>query len=203
METNLIQAPELLQRLRKALGIRQAHITPSLNSGVQAVVILDDVSEARTASKRIAIASGFVLGGVGVAPAFRLIANDTRTRIEIIRVLAFSDAANTRIRVGINTAASGGALQNELLVNACYTDNRGGVVNSPTIGASLAAGQILLANLTGQFSLNPRGDQWEPKGLYIRGPVNLYVGNEVVGAASALGVAIEWREVVDDQTELT
>lgn len=47
-EFNLIQAPELIRRLTKRLGLRQPHITPSLNEGVQAVVILDDVRDADT-----------------------------------------------------------------------------------------------------------------------------------------------------------
>lgn len=44
-EHNLIQAPELLRRLYLRLGLRQAHIAPTLNEGVQPVVILDDVRE--------------------------------------------------------------------------------------------------------------------------------------------------------------
>jgi hypothetical protein len=44
MEFNLIQAPEILLRLARAFGMRQAHIAPTLNEGVQAVVIIGDVS---------------------------------------------------------------------------------------------------------------------------------------------------------------
>lgn len=40
---NLIQNPELIRRLAEGLGVRQAHVTPALNEGVQAVVLLDDL----------------------------------------------------------------------------------------------------------------------------------------------------------------
>lgn len=44
MDHNVIQSPEVLQRLAKFLGMRGAHITPTLNEGVQAVVVVGDVS---------------------------------------------------------------------------------------------------------------------------------------------------------------
>lgn len=46
-EHNIIQSPELLTRLSQRLGLRQAHITPALAEGVQAVVLLEDLT-ART-----------------------------------------------------------------------------------------------------------------------------------------------------------
>ena len=48
-EYNLIQEPELLKRLGDGLGLRQAHITPALNEGLQAVVIAADFSKTATA----------------------------------------------------------------------------------------------------------------------------------------------------------
>lgn len=44
-EFNLIQAPELLRKLSQLVGLRQAHVVPTLNEGVQAVVILADVRD--------------------------------------------------------------------------------------------------------------------------------------------------------------
>lgn len=44
-EHNLIQAPELIRRLTKRLGLRQPHIAPTLNEGVQSVVVLDDLRD--------------------------------------------------------------------------------------------------------------------------------------------------------------
>jgi hypothetical protein len=43
VDWNVIQAPELLRRLTLRLGLKQAHVTPTLNEGVQAVVLLDDL----------------------------------------------------------------------------------------------------------------------------------------------------------------
>jgi hypothetical protein len=44
-EHNVIQRPELLRRLQRFLGLRQAHIAPALSEGVQPVVILGNVSD--------------------------------------------------------------------------------------------------------------------------------------------------------------
>lgn len=44
-EHNLIQAPEILLRLSKFLGLRQPHITPALGEVVQPVVVIGDVSK--------------------------------------------------------------------------------------------------------------------------------------------------------------
>ena len=48
-EHNIIQAPELIDRLSRRLGLRQSHITPALAEGVQAVILLEDLT-ARTHS---------------------------------------------------------------------------------------------------------------------------------------------------------
>lgn len=44
-EHNKVQAPELLRRLTRLLGLRQMHVAPSLTEGVTPVVVLGDVSE--------------------------------------------------------------------------------------------------------------------------------------------------------------
>lgn len=43
---NVIQNPELLQRVTKRLGVLQQHIVPTINEGVQIVVTLDDLAAA-------------------------------------------------------------------------------------------------------------------------------------------------------------
>lgn len=43
-EYNLIQSPELIRRLTSLLGLRQAHIAPTLDENVSAVVVISDVS---------------------------------------------------------------------------------------------------------------------------------------------------------------
>lgn len=48
-EFNIIQRPELLLELSKRLGLKQAHVTPTLNEGVQAVVVVEDLTIERKA----------------------------------------------------------------------------------------------------------------------------------------------------------
>lgn len=50
-EFNLIQAPELVQRLARALGLRQAHVIPTLAETVQPVAIIADVSKIPTGTE--------------------------------------------------------------------------------------------------------------------------------------------------------
>lgn len=40
---NLVQNPELIRRITNGLGLRQAHVTPAVNEGIQVVVIADDL----------------------------------------------------------------------------------------------------------------------------------------------------------------
>lgn len=44
-EPNIIQRPELVRQLQRFLGLRQAHVAPALNEGVQPVVVLGDLSQ--------------------------------------------------------------------------------------------------------------------------------------------------------------
>lgn len=44
-EFNLIQRPDLVLRIQQMLGLRQAHVTPSLSETVQPVVIMGDVRD--------------------------------------------------------------------------------------------------------------------------------------------------------------
>lgn len=57
-EYNLIQAPELVRRLQRRLGIRQAHISPTLNEGVQTVVVMDDLTNQKSETQRFALGRG-------------------------------------------------------------------------------------------------------------------------------------------------
>lgn len=44
-DPNLIQNPELIRRLATSVGMRTAHITPSLSPTVQAVIVADDLTQ--------------------------------------------------------------------------------------------------------------------------------------------------------------
>ena len=67
-EFNLIQRPDLTLRLQQMLGLRQAHITPSLAETVQAVVIMGDVRD--TGGERQIVRPAW--GGVEIGPAVGL-----------------------------------------------------------------------------------------------------------------------------------
>lgn len=73
-EYNLIQKPNLIRRLQTLLGMRQAHITPTLNEGVQAVVILADSSDEPTDIVPVYSAAAFVAtdGTPGQVPVFSI-----------------------------------------------------------------------------------------------------------------------------------
>src|SRR6266481_5842162 len=47
-EYKIIQAPEIIRRLTRVLGLKQMHVSPALNEGVQPVVLLADVSKQPT-----------------------------------------------------------------------------------------------------------------------------------------------------------
>ena len=44
-ELNIIQAPEIVNRLTRALGVRQAHVLPTMSETVHPVVILHDATQ--------------------------------------------------------------------------------------------------------------------------------------------------------------
>lgn len=52
-EQNIIQRPELLLELSKRLGIRQAHVVSALNEGLQAVIILDDLTKKQSGERQL------------------------------------------------------------------------------------------------------------------------------------------------------
>jgi hypothetical protein len=78
-EVNIVQNPDIIRRLATGLGVRQAHITPALNEGLQAVVVLEDLSERETQKFRKRFMAGFDPGVQpsvpGVNPAAVMLVN--------------------------------------------------------------------------------------------------------------------------------
>lgn len=73
-EHNLIQAPDLMMRLQEALGIRQAHIAPTLSEGVQPVVVVHDLTHPEAiATEKVQGWVEYFCGGAnrGIAVHFR------------------------------------------------------------------------------------------------------------------------------------
>src|SRR5438046_2048251 len=72
-EHNLIQAPELIRRLSRRLGLRQAHITPTLGEVVTPVVIMDDIRASKDARPKVFTGASDLAGdGISKGPAFAL-----------------------------------------------------------------------------------------------------------------------------------
>lgn len=65
-EHNIIQRPQLMKRVADFLGMRQAHILPTLNEGVTACLIIGDTSDERSKLIRSYAAAGEASGGDGL-----------------------------------------------------------------------------------------------------------------------------------------
>ena len=76
-EFNLIQNPSLIYRLQRYLGLRQAHVIPTLNEGLQAIVIVGDARDYERGTEKIERpVSGYTtLGNSGVDNPWHRLAN--------------------------------------------------------------------------------------------------------------------------------
>ncbi|HKW42523.1 MAG TPA: hypothetical protein VJN39_14840 [Gemmatimonadales bacterium] len=149
-EHNLIQRPDLLARLRVALGMRQMHVAPALNEGVQPVVIVADVSREPTQAAHLGYYGGNASGSPGGAgPQYSAVAlvneatSGVRARIQSVTVWTntgteavsgyFHTAALTHAALGIRSP-TGPMEGNVQLIAANNRDvvTRGGLIDSAT-----------------------------------------------------------------------
>lgn len=116
MEYNLIQNPSLGSNLARFLGLKQAHVVPTLNEGVQAVVLVGDT----TNPAGVGSASAPTIMRVGAfirvptalnQDAYSCFSTYLGTLKGTMRVrewgVSFDQTA--RVRMGINTQQIGGA----------------------------------------------------------------------------------------------
>ena len=80
-ERNLIQAPELLRRLSRVFGLRQMHIAPTLNEGIQATAIVADLTRIETAPQRPVSALAFPTIGAANTALYLAVRNDANSRV--------------------------------------------------------------------------------------------------------------------------
>lgn len=92
-ELNIIQAPELLQRLRERLGVRQAHFLPALAEGVQAVVILDDMTNKAGKSLHPCMGTGIGVNSDGALRRSSVILYNPAGSGKTLRVKSISSCA--------------------------------------------------------------------------------------------------------------
>lgn len=114
MDWNVIQAPEIIRRLRNRLGLVQAHITPTLNEGVQAVVLLDDMSREpatgapegfQSAIPQLSVAVG-AYGACSLYPNIA-VPPTKRARLRSLRI-SLSGAGSIHVIGGLCTTTLGG-----------------------------------------------------------------------------------------------
>jgi len=108
-EHNIIQRPELIRSLQQRLGLRQAHITPALQEGVQAVVILDSLLDNARITSVPYLSHVFSVNDPGVSPAmvsfFNLAGSGRRCRIRHVWISAV-DTQQQIMNIGFQAAAS-------------------------------------------------------------------------------------------------
>lgn len=160
-EPNIIQRPELLRRLSTRLGIRQAHVAPALNEGVQPVVILDDLSQdpATTYKKAYWQWQGALLAvaGVSYAGCFLLNPRDSLVDCRVTRITVSHSGSSILGTVGIRTAlfmglqTVGGAFDEgagtqgkkaQRITNAEITS---GGISTPFVGLPMVRGTTIAA----------------------------------------------------------
>lgn len=108
---NVIQRPELLLKLRRALGLRQAHVTPTLNEGVQAVVVLADIDrEERTPRDAVIGLSALTQTGGQRYIAYQLRVDQTADRIARVGPITFQRT----LGAGINVSFEMGVVRNSV-----------------------------------------------------------------------------------------
>jgi len=98
-EHNIIQKPELIRALQQRLGIRQAHVAPALNDGVQAVVVMDDLGRQRLEIGGESYAAGDSVVGDGIQFTTAIFNNalGTGVRARIISIVLQSRASSGNI----------------------------------------------------------------------------------------------------------
>lgn len=175
-EHNIVQTPELLRRIKERFQLRQAHVAPALNEGIQLVALVDDLRDTpadrslaltyRAGASAVADATNFWLGVNLWMPA------TSRYNAHVTRVFINSDDA---LRTSI------------------------GSVNVDPTGTA----QVQLP--TDQSNLTPTTSAWSnagivaTKGTTIRGNSTFgtqAVGGLLGGAAGPLTLAIEFERLV-------
>jgi hypothetical protein len=207
-EHNLIQRPDLLLRVQQFFGLRQMHVSPTLNEGVHLVTIVADLTKetpSTTQERNPIYRSGAALGGaaVGAANSFkvRLPAGATR-RVELLRARISMGTAGGDVIVGVQNETADfltvdvGAYINGDVYTKGPTGNpaapTGSAVFSYRQGAVVVPAQAMRLNQADYGAINPAD-------LDLSGYV-LFPGQEFVMAGAVFNTQVNlhfvtWREV--------
>jgi hypothetical protein len=193
---NLIQAPEILLRLSRALGLRQAHVTPTLNEGVQAVVLIADVSRDPSAPIVQAYRSGaFSTVAAGLLfHSFNLcnpVGSGVRVRIISIE---WSARITTGTQIGVGPRFFVLPTSFSRATNPLDPSGSGRSKASPIFqeGAGVSAPNDWLDE---PVSLTPFPRIMRPREMVLPPGLTVGVGNRgAVNIGDTFGWAFEWQE---------
>lgn len=142
-EHNLIQNPDIIGRLAKLLGMRQAHVAPTLNEGIQAVVIVDDargaIGPASTPAplRRTFVCAGWFSLGATIDGAIQVVNTQTCV-LRLKRLILRTDLTTpVRLRMGIRDAPQGGAL---LGSNGFPNRSQNAIIQAAFVNPSVTSG---------------------------------------------------------------
>lgn len=191
-EHNQIQSPELLARIAKLLGLRQHHVVPTVNEGLQCVVVVEDLSKSERASgynrgtvQQLALtASVATLATNEQVIGFQNNSTTKRWRVRELRV-------NTLVSIGrakigwFNQAAAGLAFGN-LSVTIMNRGDSTAVPPPPTTPVSAEYRLVTSQPAPGVYVTS--GDVAD-EGLFANAPLILREPGIVIGPGTAFGVS--------------
>jgi hypothetical protein len=197
-EHNLIQAPEKLRRLFNSLGIRQPHIAPTMNEGVQPVVILDDVRGGIPAREEVVIGQALGLGTAGLAPAVALWnPPGTGRRLRLWAIEMSSPVQAEQWIVSVLTVAAANPITNPVAGVAYWED----LNHNPVSATGQCIGGALPLTTQHYTSTSPINVPWvlRPRAFYIHQGQAVRVFANAVGVRNILG-SFEWSDEADADT---
>lgn len=207
MEHNLIQSPETISRIQRALGMRQAHIVPTLSDTMHPVVLVHDFTQPNPADEKWAIgtALGTAVAGQNASASIWL-PPGSLVRARIVRVtFSFPTLPVAVPEIGILP-----------LLNQAIDPNTGAAVGNkifedlkrPSSGIPLASPIAVVSGGTRggagtppyrvAFPDNVTGTPWvwEPRALYIHDSQAI-VAELVLPVNQSLRAVFEWIEEPD------
>ena len=111
-EHNLIQRPEIMLRLQQWLGVRQAHITPTLSEHLQAVVIVGDVRESPDERTYIRPVQSVIVGSPTIGQFYNArlrnpASSGVNIRVTEVRCYSLTSAAGNRFGLELGVFPDG------------------------------------------------------------------------------------------------
>lgn len=192
-EHNQIQSPELLARIAKLLGLRQHHVVPTVNEGLQCVVVVEDLSKSERATgynrgvlQQLSItASVATIATAEQVLAFQNNSVAKRWRVRELRV-------NTLVTIGrakvgwINQAAAGLAFGN---LPGVAILNRGDSIAVPPPPTMPASPDYRLVTAQPAPGVSVTSGDVLDEGLFANAPVVLREPGLVIGPGTAFGIS--------------